>query len=161
MRRKLSLLFLILLGLDQLTKLLVREQFELYESIPVVDGFFNLTYVLNPGAAFGMLGQLPELWRKWFFVAVTLIAIAAVVYLMYHERQHILRVYAYTCILSGAVGNFIDRVFIGKVVDFLDFYIGTYHWPAFNIADSAITVGIGLIILDILISKREDHGQEA
>lgn len=161
MRKYLYPLFFGLVLLDQITKVYVKSVFKLYESVPVVDGLFNLTYVLNPGAAFGFLGKLPETFRRIFFVVITLVAIAAVLYLLYKEYMMRLRALAYTLILSGAVGNFIDRVYLGKVVDFLDFYVGTYHWPAFNVADSAISVGICLLTIDILFIKRENNGQKA
>lgn len=155
MKKLLFLVFIAVLGLDQWSKLKVQHSMELYESFPVIDGFFNITYVLNPGAAFGMLAKLDERFRQAFFIVITLLAIAAVSYLMYKEFHLKLRGLSYTLILSGAVGNFIDRIYIGKVVDFLDVYIGSSHWPAFNVADSAITVGITLLIIDMVYNKRD------
>jgi len=143
--------------LDQWTKIYIKSNFELYEMRPVIDGFFSITYVLNPGAAFGMLAKLDESYRQIFFVVVTAIAIAAVAYLMYKEKEMKIRLVSYTLILAGAVGNFIDRVYMGKVVDFLHFYIKQYQWPAFNVADISISVGIGLLFLDyIILNKRSD-----
>jgi len=156
MKKYLTALFIFFLALDQGTKLLVKSKMELYESIPVIKGLFNFTYVLNPGAAFGFLAKMDEAYRKYFFILVTLLAIIAVAFLMYKELKYKLRAVSYTLIIAGAFGNFIDRLYMGKVVDFLDFYIGAHHWPAFNIADSAITIGIGLLIIDILFMKRTD-----
>ncbi len=129
----------------------------MYELRPVIDGFFSITYVLNPGAAFGMLAELNESYRQLFFVVVTAIAILAVIYLMIKEQDMKVRLVSYTLILSGAVGNFIDRVYMGKVVDFLHFYYNQYQWPAFNVADMAISVGISLLFIDYIILKKRDE----
>ncbi len=140
--------------LDQWTKKIIVKNFSLYDSMPVIDGFFNITYVLNPGAAFGFLAKMSEQYRVFFFVVVTIIAIFLVIYLLIKEKQHILRRYSYTLILAGAIGNLIDRITIGKVVDFLDFYISKYHWPAFNVADISISCGVGLLVLDMVLGKK-------
>lgn len=158
MKRYLPLIIL-MTAVDQITKFLIQHSFELYQSKEIVPGFFNLTFVLNPGAAFGMLAKMSESYRRLFFIIVTIIAIMAVIYLMYKELTHKFRAFSYALILSGAIGNFIDRIYMGKVVDFLDFYIKNYHWPAFNVADSCITVGIILLFIDILFNKeaKNDH----
>lgn len=153
MKKLLLISAALIVALDQWTKIYIKNNFELYELRPVIDGFFSITYVLNPGAAFGMLAQLNESYRQLFFVVITAIAIAAVVYLMIKEKGMKMRLISYTLILSGAVGNFIDRVYIGKVVDFLHFYYKQYQWPAFNVADMAISVGIGLLFIDYIILK--------
>ncbi|ADR18992.1 signal peptidase II [Calditerrivibrio nitroreducens] len=147
-------LIVTIIVIDQWTKKVIVGRFNLYDTIAVIDGFFNITYVLNPGAAFGFLAKMSEQYRVAFFVLVTVIAIAIVVYLLIKEKSVLLRRYAYTLILAGAIGNLIDRITIGKVVDFLDFYIGKYHWPAFNVADISISVGVGLLILDMLMEKQ-------
>jgi signal peptidase II len=157
MKKYSIILFLLILALDQITKLYIKTHFFLYESKTVIDGFFNITYVLNPGAAFGFLAGLPASYRKVFFVIVTLIAIIIILRLLIKESNFKLRLISYTMILSGAVGNFIDRLYIGKVIDFLDFYIKNYHWPAFNVADSAISVGIFLLIVDILFVNKKNE----
>lgn len=154
MKKKLFLTFSLLIIADQVTKLYIKNTFALYESIPVVDGFFSITYVLNPGAAFGFLANLPDAYRRGFFVIVTTIAIGAVFYLLYKEFHYKYRALAYTLILSGAVGNFIDRIYMGKVIDFLDVHINSHHWPAFNVADSAISIGIVLLIIDMLFINK-------
>ncbi|MEF3254051.1 MAG: signal peptidase II [Deferribacterales bacterium] len=155
--RLLLIIFFAIIGLDQYTKYVIYNKLELYESIPVIDGFFNITYVLNPGAAFGFLANLNEKIRVLFFVVVTIIAISLVIYLLKKEWNHKIRRLAYIFILSGAIGNLIDRIWLGKVIDFLDFYIKSYHWPAFNVADTSISIGVGLLLLDIVIlSNRKD-----
>jgi len=151
--KKYMLLIAAVVGLDQLTKYLVVHNMQLYESFPVIEGFFSITFILNPGAAFGMMADLNESYRQLFFIIITIIAIIIVASLAYREKQHKLRLFSYVLIISGALGNLIDRVFVGKVVDFLDFYIGKYHWPAFNVADCAISVGIFFLIVDIIFVK--------
>lgn len=160
MKRYLPMVFL-LVTIDQVTKFWIKHSFELYESREVIPGFFNLTFVLNPGAAFGILAKMNESYRKLFFILVTLVAILAVIFLMYKELKHRLRAFSYALILSGAMGNFIDRIYMGKVVDFLDFYIKNYHWPAFNIADSSITIGIILLFIDIIFNKEKKDAHNA
>ena len=147
--------------LDQATKLLIQRTFRLGESLPVVPGLFNLTYVLNPGAAFGFLAGAAAAFRGPFFIAVSVLAIAIICYYYArHARGRPLPVVGLALILGGAVGNLIDRLRVGMVIDFLDFYLGKYHWPAFNVADSGITVGVGLLLVDML-RERRGNGQEA
>lgn len=155
-----KIIYLVIIAIvvvDQWSKRVIVKNFNLYDSIPVIDGFFNITYVLNPGAAFGFLAKMSEQYRVFFFVVVTIIAIFLVVYLLIKERKYILRKYSYTLILAGAIGNLIDRITIGKVVDFLDFYISKYHWPAFNVADVSISCGVGLLLLDMYMEKRKSR----
>ena len=147
--------------LDQATKLLVQRAFRLGESLPVLPGFFNLTYVLNPGAAFGLLAGAAPAFRGPFFIAVSVLAIAVICY--YHARYargRPLSTVGLALILGGALGNLIDRLRVGMVIDFLDFYLGAYHWPAFNVADSGITVGVGLLLVEML-RERGGNGRGA
>lgn len=140
----LAVLFLVL---DQASKLYVLANFKLYESVAVFD-MFNLTYVQNKGAAFSFLSEMGG-WQRWFFTSIAVGISALLIYWMrgIHASQKMMSI-AYSLVLSGALGNLIDRVSYGYVVDFLDVYYKTYHWPVFNIADVAICVGAGLIILD-------------
>ena len=132
-----------LVSLDQLSKHLVRRHFALHESRPVIRGFFSLTYVQNRGAAWGILAG----WR------VALVALAAVMLFVlarYREKifgTHAIGRVSFVLLFAGIIGNVIDRVWLGYVVDFLDFYIGTNHFPAFNVADSCICIGVGLYML--------------
>ncbi|WP_457670799.1 signal peptidase II [Thiolapillus sp.] len=140
------LLALLLVVADQLTKLWVLSVFEPYEVLPVLP-VFNLTLVFNPGAAFSFLSDAGG-WQRMFFIVLTsLIAIGLVIWLMRLRRGERLTGIALGMILGGALGNLIDRVRLGKVVDFLDFYWREWHWPAFNVADSAITVGVVIMLL--------------
>ncbi len=139
--------------LDQLTKYVVISSLSLYETIAVT-GFFNITHVLNPGGAFGLFADSSAVMRKFFFLFVSS-AVAVVLLWFYKKTSH---EYPFlscglAAIFGGAVGNLIDRFRYGKVVDFLDFYIGYYHWPAFNVADSAICVGMCIFIYHVLINK--------
>lgn len=142
--------------LDQLSKLSVERMLHLGQIIPVIPSFFNLTYVLNPGAAFGFLSGAPAAVRNPFFTGISIFAALFIVYYRARHRQmHLLPSVGLACILGGAVGNLCDRLRLGMVVDFLDFYYGAYHWPAFNVADSAITVGVALMIFDILTDREK------
>ncbi|MGR8980789.1 MAG: signal peptidase II [Gammaproteobacteria bacterium] len=137
----LSLLALIL---DQATKLAVDGTMRLYESIPVMP-YFNLTYVHNTGAAFSFLSHAGG-WQRWFFAGLALIiSVGITVWLSKLHKHEVLLAAALSLILGGAVGNLIDRLAYGYVIDFLDVYYQDWHWPAFNIADSAITLGVILM----------------
>jgi signal peptidase II len=128
----------------------------LHESIPVIQGLFSITHVRNPGAAFGFLADASPLFRAIFFVAVTVLAIFLVLHYIWKSRDEEPRLtFALSLILSGAVGNLIDRVRLGEVIDFLDVYIGSYHWPAFNVADSAISVGAVILFVELTRRGRE------
>lgn len=143
---------------DQLTKLWIMTTFALHEQQSIIPGFFNLVYVTNTGAAFGFLAGSKTLLRQSFFVAVAILALVVIVFAYGQiKRQGKLFVYALGLIAGGAVGNLIDRLRFGSVVDFLDFYLGLNHWPAFNVADSAITVGVGLFLLGTLLQHKEQQ----
>ena len=153
-RKGAILVCVLLIVIDQLTKIIAERYLFLGEPVPVIDGLFNLTLVYNPGAAFGMFGDLPDPWRRITLGAVSLLALLVVVRFMYKEaREDTVSQYALVAILSGAIGNIIDRVRFDAVIDFLDFYVGEHHWPAFNVADSAITLGAILLIWDQLLAK--------
>ena len=140
--------------LDQATKLLVLAKMPLYHSITVLPGFFNLTHIRNPGGAFGFMAAGSQGIRNLLFVGVSIVAMGLIVY-FYRSTP---KTYPYLAsalamIFGGAVGNLIDRLRFGEVVDFLDVYVGAYHWPAFNVADSAITVGITIFIAHLVLGK--------
>lgn len=138
---------------DQATKLLVDSKMILYQSIPLIDGLFSLTYLRNKGAAFSFLSNAS--WRLPFFIAVSLIAALVIIVAMKKLRddQKLAQI-SLSMIFCGAIGNLIDRVRLGEVIDFLDVYVGTYHWPAFNVADSFITVGVALVAIDMFREER-------
>ena len=140
--------------LDQITKALILHNMPLYNSISVIPGFFNLTHVQNPGGAFGfMANQSPNL-RIILFLIVSFLAICLILFLYINTpKTHPLLATGFAMIFGGAIGNLIDRIRFGKVVDFLDFYIGNLHWPAFNVADSSVSVGIAIFIFHLLFKK--------
>ncbi len=146
--------------LDQFTKQLIMDNFSLHEHKIVIPGFFNLVYVTNTGAAFGFLAGEQAMWRQVFFVTVAIVALLIMIFAYRHvKNQGRLFVFSIALIAGGAVGNLIDRLRFGAVVDFLDFYVSRYHWPAFNVADSAITVGVGLFLLGMLLGMdKEKNG---
>ena len=136
---------------DFATKAWVLAAFHLHESIPVTS-FFNLVLVMNPGASFSFLADAGG-WQKWFFIALALtISAWLVVMIRQHARQTLMPA-ALALVLGGALGNVIDRIRFGAVVDFLDFHLSGWHWPAFNVADSAITVGVILLLWQQLMHK--------
>jgi signal peptidase II len=145
----------LILLLDQITKYAVDSSMRLHESIPVIEGLFSITYVRNPGAAFGFLSGAPPLFRSIFFVIVTILAILLVLYYIFKSKEEEpLMTFGLSLILSGAVGNLIDRVRSGEVIDFLDVYVASYHWPAFNVADSAISVGAVILFIELIRQGR-------
>ncbi|MGE5302011.1 MAG: signal peptidase II [Alphaproteobacteria bacterium] len=147
----------VIVVIDQITKLIVDRTMPLYHSIPIIDGFFNLTYIRNTGAAFGILAGSGAAFRLPFLVLFSLLAIGFIIVMLRRlpERETGL-IIALTFILGGAIGNLIDRFAYGEVIDFLDIYWATYHWPAFNIADSFITVGVTITIYYLIKARGED-----
>lgn len=161
--KKLDYLFLSLaiLVLDQWTKWLVEVHLPHSASHPVLPGFFNLTHVKNTGVAFGLFASHGADGGAWLLIVMGIVALAAVfLYFRLAPAKNRLLLYSLALIVGGAVGNLIDRLASGAVTDFLDVYVGTYHWPAFNVADSAITVGIGLMIVDSFRSHRKGEAGE-
>ncbi len=143
--------------LDQVTKRIVDRSMTLYESIEVVTGVFSLTYVRNRGAAFGILSAADLPYQAALFSLVSLIALTAIVYYAFNmAASDRLPQIALALIAGGAIGNLIDRVWLGYVIDFLDFHWEAHHWPMFNIADSSISTGVGLLIVDMLRGRSEE-----
>jgi signal peptidase II len=147
----------VIVFLDQITKAAILKNFFIHESRPVIDGFFNIVYVMNPGAAFGFLANMSETFRYLFFIGITILVMALIIYYIATSKsQNMLYVVSLTLIFAGAVGNLIDRIRFGAVVDFLDVYIGTAHWPAFNVADSSITCGAVLMVWGMIIQRKKE-----
>jgi len=142
---------------DQATKYILTINLALHDHIVVLDNFFNITHILNPGGAFGFFaGKSPEIRKFIFLFLSSLVALFVLWFYKKCAETHIFLSYGLALIFGGAIGNLIDRFLYGKVVDFLDFYIGSLHWPAFNIADSAISIGMGILIFHILFNKIPD-----
>ena len=139
---------------DQITKLAILKNIVLYHSIEIIPGFFNITHILNPGGAFGFMANQSAGIRSMLFIVVSSLAIGLIFYFYYTTPPgYPLLQTGFALIFGGAIGNMIDRLRFGQVVDFLDFYLGKLHWPAFNVADSAISTGICIFIIHILFKK--------
>ena len=154
--------YLLLMGLtglvvclDQLTKLYVHTQFELHQSIPVIQNFFHITYVRNYGAAFGFLSQAPDIFRQVFFMVIPLLACVIILYLLRSVRNDDTRqILALSSVFAGAIGNYLDRLQFRYVIDFVDFHYGALSWPAFNIADVAIVAGVMCLLFFMLQEEK-------
>ncbi|MDY0185412.1 MAG: signal peptidase II [Desulfuromonadaceae bacterium] len=147
---------LVVVPLDQWTKYLVTQHFELYQSRTIVQHYLNLVYVQNSGAAFGIFAD--SAIRVPFLSAIAILAIAVIVWILprLEPQQRWLRL-GLVLVLPGALGNLIDRLRFGAVIDFIDVHWYQYHWPAFNVADSAITLGVACMLLDLLCSRRSSN----
>jgi signal peptidase II len=158
MKRKyliLLIVFVICLALDQASKLLVERHIPLHQAIEVIPGLFAITHVENRGAAFGMLASVPG--AGTFFVVISLIAIVLIfAYFRWLKDEEVWSPLCLALVLTGAVGNLIDRFRLGSVVDFLDAQYRGWHWPAFNVADSCITIGVLLLALKILWAEKKE-----
>jgi signal peptidase II len=154
MRRFHFLIALLVVVLDRATKWIVAKEISLHDSVPVIPGFFRLTRVENRGAAFGLFADSPTQWKIAILVLFSVVALVIVSALLW-RNSHVMTTtgIGLALILGGAVGNLWDRLLSGRVADFLVFYIGRYQWPAFNLADSAIVCGAGLLVIEILFSK--------
>ena len=139
---------------DQITKYIININLVLHDNIIVIDNFFNITHILNPGGAFGLFATQPLEIRKFIFLFMS--SIVAFFVLFFYKKcamDYVFLSHGLALIFGGAIGNLIDRFMYGKVVDFLDFYIGSFHWPAFNVADSAISIGMCILVYHILFNK--------
>ncbi len=139
---------------DQISKALIVAHLPLHDQIAIVQGFFNLTHIHNPGGAFGFMAGLDAAWRTVIFLVISSAAVGLVLYFYAKTPQSYSWLTAgFALIFGGAIGNLIDRFRFGIVIDFLDFYVADWHWPAFNLADSAITVGVGIFGFHLLFKK--------
>ena len=147
----LAILITFIVAIDQWSKWLIRSTFSLYQSKPIIQDFFHFTYVTNEGMAFGL--KLPG--GKLILLILTIVLTIFLAFYLYSEKDgHPLSKYGLALILSGAIGNLIDRAFFGKVVDFLDFMIGDFHWYVFNVADSSVTIGMVLYIIYSIMEEK-------
>ena len=150
MRNRYYLLAVLVFVLDHLSKWLVRSKMDLHEAIELIPGFARISYVRNSGVAFGLFAEIQSVWKPYILASMAVIAV--VVILMYSARMpsnRVLLQLALAITLGGILGNFTDRILHGFVVDFIELHIkDVFHWPTFNVADSAITIGIGLLLVD-------------
>ena len=135
------------LALDQLSKLYISLHFRLYQTVPIVTNWLDVTYTLNPGAAFSLFATMPAAFRGVFFVVLSIVAIIVLVTLLARHSTPLSSGLAFGLILGGTIGNLIDRLARGKVIDFIYFHHNSFSYPVFNIADSAITVGVAIILI--------------
>ena len=142
--------------LDQISKLFISHHLRLHETLTLIPNFLNIAYIRNTGAAFGLLARAPESFRIPFFIIIPFIALTIILLIFKKTKEtEALMVSALSFILGGAIGNLIDRIRFNYVIDFLDFHwFDQYHWPAFNVADTSIVIGVGLLILYTL---KHDH----
>ena len=147
--------------LDQVSKLYIQATIPLGHSVPIIPDLFAIVHVLNPGAAFGILASRSASFRNPFFIGISILAIGFILYYWHRgPEDQPLASFALSLILGGALGNLTDRLRIGMVIDFLDVHYYQYHWPAFNVADSAITVGVSLMLLELVLSERRGPDRE-
>jgi signal peptidase II len=150
---------LIVVLLDRWTKHLVEQRIRLYAHVQVIPGFFRLTHTENTGAAFSLFADSPTHWKTAMLIAFSVIALVVVSVLLWkNNHAHVATGIGLSLIMGGALGNLWDRLARGRVVDFLLFYVKRYQWPVFNLADSAIVVGAGLLVLEILFAKSHAEG---
>ncbi len=159
LKNKYLTLFLVsntLIIIDQYTKFLVNTHIPIYNSINVIENFFHLTHVRNPGVAFGLFADQDSEYKALVFILISSVAIIAIL-VIYHQTpdDKIMVRSGLIMIFSGAIGNLIDRIAYKEVVDFVDIFFGNYHWPAFNFADACITIGVGFMILDLFQGHSE------
>ena len=157
MRKYHLLIAVIVVLLDRLTKSLVAQKITLHDNIDVIPGLFRLTHVQNQGAAFGLFAESPSEWKVAMLILFSLAALAVVSALLWKNGNALnATAIALSLVFGGALGNLWDRVVSGRVIDFLDFYFGPHHWPAFNIADSAIVIGALLLLSEIFLAPQEE-----
>lgn len=154
MRKYFIVIAIIVLLLDRITKWAIASNIALHDSLVVIPGCFRLTHVQNTGAAFGLFAESSAQWKVGALVSFSILALIVVSALLW-KNGHALTTTSIglSLILGGAMGNLWDRLVSGHVVDFLDFYVGNYHWPAFNVADSAIVIGAILLVSEIIFAK--------
>jgi len=157
MRKYHILIATLVVFIDRITKMAVAQRITLHDSIDVVPGLFRLTHVQNQGAAFGLFSDSPSEWKVAMLILFSIAALAVVSALLWKNGNAMnTTAIALSLVFGGALGNLWDRVASGRVIDFLDFYLGSHHWPAFNVADSAIVLGALLLLSEIFLSPQEE-----
>ena len=159
-RRQALLIAIAVFILDRVTKLLIEAKVSVYDSITVIPGVFNIVYTRNRGAAFGILQNAPESIRLLVLVGIALCVLALIVWMLWQATRDsasstLANRLALSLVLGGAIGNLYDRILQGSVTDFLQVFLGSYEWPSFNVADSAISIGAALMAIDLLFLTRK------
>ncbi len=153
--RILLIVSVIVLVMDQISKFFIKESMHLYQSIEIIKDIFYITYVQNSGISFGMLGGIESEIKRWILVFIIGIAIIVISYYWFtYKNENLFYNTGCGMILGGAIGNFLDRLFIGEVVDFIDVGYKSFRWPVFNMADTCISIGIGILIFYLLFIRK-------
>ena len=148
--------------IDQITKIWIDKTMNLYESTPIVPGLLDLHYIRNTGAAFGFLSGSHAGFRIPFFLLVSSVAIGIILFLFHKlEDSEVVMPLALSLVLGGAIGNLIDRIRLGEVIDFILFHYKAFQWPAFNVADIGITIGVTLLVLKIFLLEKREPAESA
>jgi signal peptidase II len=147
-----GIIALVVIITDQITKSIIKAYIPLYKSIPVIDEFFNITHIKNTGGAFGILSGMNSLF---FIIASSVALLIVILYLIRLPENNLWLITSLSLISGGAIGNMIDRVRSGEVIDFIDLFYDRFHWPAFNIADSSITIGVFILFINLLTFRKE------
>ena len=152
----------VIISIDQATKMYIHTQFRLSESLSVINGFFDITYVRNYGAAFGILSGSQPTFREIFFLSMPPVALVIILLILRGVPQNDrLQIVGLSLVFGGAIGNYIDRIRFRYVIDFLDFHFkNKFSWPAFNVADSAIVVGVGILLVHMIIHKEAESSPQ-
>jgi signal peptidase II len=153
-RTQSALIIALVVILDRITKLWIVSQISAFDVIRVIPGVFNIVHAENPGAAFSMLADAPAQWRGIVLIGISTLVMAFVAALMWRPLDSRLMRISLPLVFGGALGNLLDRIFRGTVTDFLQVFLGSYEFPSFNVADSAITIGASLLVLDLLRSRK-------
>jgi signal peptidase II len=156
LRLRSATIILLVFVLDRISKLYIRARISPWDMIPVIPGVFNIVHAENPGAAFSMLADAPRFWRVFLLVGVSVFVMIVVGVMLWRlpERVSILMSTSLAMVFGGAFGNVWDRIFRGTVTDFIQVFIGSYDFPAFNVADAAITIGAALMVIDLWRSRK-------
>ncbi|HEU4413319.1 MAG TPA: signal peptidase II [Candidatus Angelobacter sp.] len=158
MRKYHLIIAALIVACDRMTKELISQKITLHDSIDVIPGIFRLTHVQNQGAAFGLFADSQSEWKVAMLILFSIAALAVVSALLWKNGNALnATAIALSLVFGGALGNLWDRVVNGRVIDFLDFYVGSHHWPAFNIADSAIVIGALLLLSEIFLAPQEEN----
>jgi len=155
-RLRSALIILVVVALDRISKLYIRASVSPWEVIPVIPGFFNIVHAENPGAAFSVLADAPEFWRVTLLVGVSVVVMGIIGVMLWRlpPTAGLLMSTSLALVFGGALGNVWDRIFRGTVTDFVQVFFGSYEFPSFNVADSAITIGATLLVVDLWRSRK-------
>ncbi len=159
----LIILSLLVVAIDQIAKIYIHTNFELGDTVSVINNYFNITYVRNTGAAFGIFSDSQQMFRHVFFLSIPVVAVAVIIFFIYGlPESELAQIISLSLISGGAIGNYVDRIQYSYVIDFLDVHVrNVYSWPVFNIADSAIVVGVCVLSVLMILEYFEERKAKA